>query len=1231
MPFLYIDSFTFFFHSPHVIRPLGIQMLVRQRVGSYHRWGGQENNDSAIPNTGRSSSRKRTRTQKFMDGQGQEMMVQEELRRQSAAVKKSKTGATGVRFKPFSVNENRQFEQGCTLHGWGNWHLVKTSLSLRTETECNHHADMLEEKYPEVKDRLIEEYKEAWLKPQALTAPFQQAEVFKDTAALSQQKVPVKPTPTGSGEEMLTNPLKSSRTKEFAWKTREASEEATKPTSFRAVRKSARRAQTEKNQADKEVLLKSQNLTAPQVEIPAKPPLTDKKKESLMSICKSQGEEVNMSKNATLPKQPTKCPPNSGEERLANAKKSGRTREFVRKTREAAEKASKPTSSTVMGKSARRAQTQVNQVDEESLFKSQDFPGSIQQVVSAKFTLPDMEERLPNFHTFQHEEVNVSKDITALPQQEVPAKPPLTDNGGERLMNAQKPGRTKVTRETKESTHEARKHTSPRAVRESARCPQTKKQFEEEVLLKSQVLTASIQQVEVPAKPPVTDEKEGSLPNSCNTQNEAVTTALSQQEVPAKPSHTDSGEERSTHAQTLDRTKAMWDKREAADEASTHTSFRAIGKSARSAQTKKNQVNEEALLKSQNLTASIHQVEVPAKPPVNDEREGSLPNSRKLQNEDANASIITLPKQKMSAKAPLTNCEEERSTYTKKYGGDVASTHTVEKPARSAQTKKNQVDQEVLHKSQHLTAPIQQVAKPPLTNAVDTSLPNSCKLQNENVNVSKCMTALPQQEVPAKPPHTDSGEERSTHAQKLGRTKAERGAAEEVSITTSSRAVIKSALSAQTKKTQSNTDNPEKDIRDTGGAGLPESDNELKNNMSRSEKKNDVCDSSVSEQRKEDLNDASVSMTASNARKTGDKTFIMAEPVEPQDVRADNDFLDSESAGAVSEVAIENNHVEMTQELDKTAKHATESAKANWNQSKTGNDVSKTDTLARQKENIKATVDCCKRGTYKSGVLERGSAPLEEDKNTRRPKRQSAINARKVLKASLENELKSDNELNSDNDFNDDFELNSAGSKSPSLQTPTVVEWLEGLPRDASENYVEESAWRFHNPAFPESSAEQLTPLRHHSILQQAPVPAEKLTPLPHASSLPKLPTTEFCKWTYDEKSRVLLANFRPYSVIHGEIKIVPEDEGFLFRMMERDDITVISEGLADAMDSSLWTPEFISGFIGADYYHKFRKFEMITKPVTERDSAGEQSVEHLVEKEGWYSMKVSDYFEYRK
>ena len=203
-------------------------------------------------------------------------------------------------------------------------------------------------------------------------------------------------------------------------------------------------------------------------------------------------------------------------------------------------------------------------------------------------------------------------------------------------------------------------------------------------------------------------------------------------------------------------------------------------------------------------------------------------------------------------------------------------------------------------------------------------------------------------------------------------------------------------------------------------------------------------------------------MTASNARKTGDKTFIMAEPVEPQDVRADNDFLDSESAGAVSEVAIENNHVEMTQELDKTAKHATESAKANWNQSKTGNDVSKTDTLARQKENIKATVDCCKRGTYKSGVLERGSAPLEEDKNTRRPKRQSAINARKVLKASLENELKSDNELNSDNDFNDDFELNSAGSKSPSLQTPTVVEWLEGLPRDASENYVEESAWRFH-------------------------------------------------------------------------------------------------------------------------------------------------------------------------
>ena len=54
-------------------------MLVRQRVGSYHRWGSQENNHSAIPNTGRSSSRKRTRTQKFMNGQGQEMIGQQDV------------------------------------------------------------------------------------------------------------------------------------------------------------------------------------------------------------------------------------------------------------------------------------------------------------------------------------------------------------------------------------------------------------------------------------------------------------------------------------------------------------------------------------------------------------------------------------------------------------------------------------------------------------------------------------------------------------------------------------------------------------------------------------------------------------------------------------------------------------------------------------------------------------------------------------------------------------------------------------------------------------------------------------------------------------------------------------------------------------------------------------------------------------------------------------------------
>jgi hypothetical protein len=88
------------------------------------------------------------------------------------------------------------------------------------------------------------------------------------------------------------------------------------------------------------------------------------------------------------------------------------------------------------------------------------------------------------------------------------------------------------------------------------------------------------------------------------------------------------------------------------------------------------------------------------------------------------------------------------------------------------------------------------------------------------------------------------------------------------------------------------------------------------------------------------------------------------------------------------------------------------------------------------------------------------------------------------------------------------------------------------------------------------------------------------------------------------------------------------EDEAFLLEMMERDDVTVISDGLADEINSAFWTREYIEGCIGSEYHHKFRSFE--TAAVDRYGGEeGRQQEQQLRENDGWYSMKFSDYFSY--
>jgi hypothetical protein len=137
--------------------------------------------------------------------------------------------------------------------------------------------------------------------------------------------------------------------------------------------------------------------------------------------------------------------------------------------------------------------------------------------------------------------------------------------------------------------------------------------------------------------------------------------------------------------------------------------------------------------------------------------------------------------------------------------------------------------------------------------------------------------------------------------------------------------------------------------------------------------------------------------------------------------------------------------------------------------------------------------------------------------------------------------------------------------------------------------------------------------------------------PLPTPFNLSSLPNTGYCNWSFNNETRVLLADFRnaPQQqqqqeqqqsmeerqqggrMNRNEVHIERADEIFLLHMMEKDDITVISEGLADTINPSFWEYDYIDDCIGSEYHHKFRSF-----------------IEGR-EKDGWYSMKFSDYFRY--
>jgi len=168
------------------------------------------------------------------------------------------------------------------------------------------------------------------------------------------------------------------------------------------------------------------------------------------------------------------------------------------------------------------------------------------------------------------------------------------------------------------------------------------------------------------------------------------------------------------------------------------------------------------------------------------------------------------------------------------------------------------------------------------------------------------------------------------------------------------------------------------------------------------------------------------------------------------------------------------------------------------------------------------------------------------------------------------------------------------------------------------------------------TSATATTPPAKKSTPRNEP-DFDHVEPLGKPENLPTLPDTGKCQWSFERETRVLHAKFSPrkHEMVH------PVDYEFLTKMMELDHISVVSEGLVDELNPSLWNLRFIAGLAGDEYCHRVRRFsrQIVTESELTKDSLALNSTEegsattkyfvtHREEKTN-VSMKLSDYFNY--
>lgn len=123
--------------------------------------------------------------------------------------------------------------------------------------------------------------------------------------------------------------------------------------------------------------------------------------------------------------------------------------------------------------------------------------------------------------------------------------------------------------------------------------------------------------------------------------------------------------------------------------------------------------------------------------------------------------------------------------------------------------------------------------------------------------------------------------------------------------------------------------------------------------------------------------------------------------------------------------------------------------------------------------------------------------------------------------------------------------------------------------------------------------------------------------PIPEDPNETTFPTTGKCKWTYDVESRVLLADFSQENA--EDVQVTLKDEEFLLKMMERDDITCVSDGLAQHLiDLKLYNYENLS---------KYESIELSSSTI--RAFKLSEDGKRYEEQDGKYSMYLKDHSKY--